>query len=73
MLNNFYCVVTKQEIKTIWTDLYQLEWSSSTKETDHSGLIYKILLDKSIFTDFPTGSGSQACAMLEIWEYQRHP
>ena len=26
-----------------------------------------------IFTDFPTGSGSQACALLEICEYQEHP
>ena len=26
-----------------------------------------------IFTDFPTGSGSQPCALLEIYEYQRHP
>ena len=25
-----------------------------------------------IFTDFPPGSGSQACALLEICEYQRH-
>ena len=23
--------------------------------------------------DFPTGSGSQPCAMLEICEYQSHP
>ena len=26
-----------------------------------------------IFTDFPTGSGSQPCALLEISEYQSHP
>ena len=26
-----------------------------------------------IFTNFPTGSGFQPCALLEICEYQRHP
>ena len=26
-----------------------------------------------IFLDFQTGSGSQTCAVLEIWEYQSHP
>ena len=42
-------------------------------EPGYVGIFPVYLRMALIFTDFPTGSGSQPWALLEICEYQSHP
>ena len=50
-----------------WLEIQKLDWSELNEEVPS---VVDLAL---IFTDFPTGSGSQPCALLEICEYQSHP
>ena len=65
---NFEAQITNTIDPKIILQNYILYWG----ESNYVGIFPVYLRIALIFTDFPTGSGSQACAFLEICDYQDH-
>ena len=67
-----------EKIKKWWPKIYLEAYINTIGSKGHTAVtlysgIFEIFRMSLIFTDFPTGSESQPCAVLEICEYQGIP